>query len=311
MGADSLKPLFLPQKNARITWNPEALGEALTFINDYQKFSTEILPKMPTDWREIAKIGAATGLEYSVSTALAKAYSFEEMRKSASSIGKLENELRAEVQAFKLLAPNLSATLNELHNVNLHGMAETLESLVRLQTSDILAASYRILLRERLYTPSKEKSRSPQTPLASTMFNLNSEDEAMVYLAAQRDRVTDIATFLAEPLVSFSVNQGFASAYSGEPNVVQWQKILIALRSYTNKSPGNALARLEGLIMDLITLTPATLQTKLSGRANTALGGDTFFAQRWNDIRIEAIRKSSPSRTAPPPTPPKTVPNKK
>jgi type VI secretion system protein ImpL len=280
----------------RLLWDVPLLDQAVALYAPYKAFSEHGLAAFPARLREPLRSVAAQRVAASVTDLVGRA---ERLSPSPEASGApLEEDLRAQVEAWNAAAKPVADLRDVYRQLGLSRNDQALATLSALQGFAILRGLDRLLAQEHLYVPRQESFAfwDGTKPLAARAFVAGDPAELPVYLDKQRERIAYLAGEYAAPVLKTVPRadarreQDFLRLYDG------WNAIALALKDYDAKKAGNALAGLEGLVLqDLeeVELGSCAKKAALRSTASVGGGGTDYFSCTAARLRKDLYRRCS------------------
>jgi|GEM_PF-4192670 len=261
----------------QLIWNADELEKAVKLFDEFNAFTDENLPEFPKEMQAIVTTAARTCFEASSIDIIEGARHIETNPPSPESV-------RREVKSLQNASTNLVRLLNLYDRPNFTLRGELLGVLwnqcqgifssltdARESNHDIYAINNHGVQRWLDLTQPLDR------PLSSLLLDLDEEPAIAEKLAADRAYVEDLAQQGAQPALDFLGSIGMPSR-GGE--IEEWRKILVELQKYARGVPGNSVAVLEALFLDLNNINESNFREKLVKR-----GTNNYFLRRREYLR--------------------------
>ncbi len=274
-----------PPPRTRVAWDSARLARATDLIAAYQSFQQEGLELFPPELRPTVDGAARDRLAANISDLIADAQRFEPLP-YAGPAALRTRQTRAAIANFSAAAPSLNKLLSSFAQLQRYDLEQDLGELMAAQAEALMGEVDRLLEAAGLYLPKGGDFSwwDGQAPLAYQAFDVPDAAGLTAYLAAQRDRIGQLAGRYAEPVIT-----ALAAADVWRPRtsvLSRWENILTELLDYENQKPGNAIAALETYIGSELpqeNLADCSQERRLTPGQPRDSGG--FFRQRENFLR--------------------------
>ena len=224
-------------------------------------------------------------------TAVRRAVVEAPARRDLVSGGGSEAGLRKRVESFDAARGHIDSFLTTLENLGAHELRRGLLRLVGWEAEKILDIANDLLSQNQLYAIDQEALQAWEggQGLARNVFGVRSQAGLVAYLAQQRARLSTLAEDYARPAMDFLYDH--AADYHPENlgDFATWRVLLETLQQQKNKTPGNAIQKLENYVLNNMTAVSAANCT--AARASGQDMGDSYIAQRLRDIATAARQR--------------------
>lgn len=276
---------------SRLAWDLARLDQAVALAETYDHFTAETLRNFPEALRpSVAEVGRRE-LAAKLEALLARAQRFEPQPTALTPLLR-EHELANAVAGFEAAAKPLSRIRDAFDSLRAARPARELTSLVTEEGANLLTELDRLLAAELPYQPREGNFAwwDGRAPLALAAYGANDAAELSAYLDLERGRLEELATRYAGPLLTWLGKAGLERDPELRARALRWESILLALRDFGGKKPGNAVGLLEGFITgELNGLSPA--QCPPSPATAATPGAANFFLERRAELRELARRR--------------------
>lgn len=284
------QPLTTPEGAYRVSWNEEALRQAVALTDAHTAFVRDRLPGIYPEIREVVRGTALEQVGKSVPILVAKARRIERITRPASDVQGLQDILSGEVSDLKRTGPVLRQILDTYERLGLKAQHGELYRQLEDDMREILRRIDLVLDRNDLYRVSSKLAawRGLRSP-ALDAFDVEDAEGLNQYLKAQRTTVRNLARDYAKTPVSML--DGLAPPGGGaasDPLFTKWRNIVGEVERFEAMAPGNSIKELEGFVdTTLSSVTPENCQERLPRR--TGDSRDYFLQSR---ARVyDAVRK--------------------
>lgn len=268
---------YRPGYSRQLIWNADELGKAVKLFDEFNVFTDETLPSFPDGLEPVAMLAARTCFEATAVDVINGSHRTETNAPSPESV-------RREVQSLQKASPNLSRLL-DLFDRQYFTVRGDLLGMLWSQSEGIFGALTDARESNRdLYAINNhgvqrwmDLTQPIDRPLSALLLDIEEEPAIAEKMAADRAYVEELAQQGAQPALEFLGSIGMSSR-GGE--VEEWRKILAELQKYARGVPGNSVASLEALFMDLNNITEANFREKLIKKGTT-----NYFLRRREYLR--------------------------
>lgn len=281
---DRIEPGF------QLEWESHFLDQAVALEPPYQRFRERQVVVFDPAARPILESVARITVTAKILDLLARAQRFEPLPTVATSRLR-EDEISAEIERFKAASEPLDQILLQLDRLQAREVRAQLSSLVAEQCFDLLQDVDEILQEEGLYEPRQGRFDwwDGRRPVSYGAFGVSDEEELVLYLDLQRQRLEHLALYYAEPLIKWM--QRAILPPNQRPLYRKWSGIVTELKDYQAQKPGNSLATLEAVIQtDLPKLTLETCARMDRSVRQVGESGDFFLEQR-SELHRQLFRR--------------------
>ncbi len=267
-------------RSGPVRWDLGGLERAVALAEKFALFTASDLPSFPPPIQAGVRAVAQQRLTGAVVAQVVRA-----VTPGQNTTGRLEAELRNQVQSNVAAYPLLSKLVQSLRQNGAQVAADRLLNIAALQATVLLGQIDNLLEGEELYLPAIT---------AATAFAKDKIDVAALYgqadmgslqalLDRDKQRVSQVATELAQPLLTFLARPDIGSA--GSDGVVgRWTRTLQELDKAGQGRPAGSLGALERfLTAELPEMTPWSC-AKLA--APQPLTGSNYFSDQLRIVRL-------------------------
>ena len=270
-----------------LLWDEIALTSAVGLVEEYNTFITGDLTQVNPELRAIFKVVARNTIREKVINLIARAQTYVDDPADTLSLGRREI-LVNQVQNFKAVTPLFTKLLGSFEGGGFVLTATGIRELLISQSYMILRKADRILQADGLYNirGSNFSWWGGDTGLGYQAFGVHDSDGMSQYLAAQRDRITVLATEIVQPIIDF-LSLGYLEKTPNDlPLVMMWRRIIKQLNAYANKDPENSVALLE----DYIAMDLNDIKLEKCAMEKPFADGDLFLKRRRDLQRLVKTR---------------------
>ncbi len=276
-----------PPPRTRVAWDSARLARATDQIAAYQSFLEKGLALFPPELRPTVDGAARDLLAANVGDRIADAQRFEPLP-TAVPAALRTRQTRAAIADFSAVAPSLNKLLSGFAQIQRHDLEQDLGELMALQAEALLGDVDRLLEAAGPYLPKGGDFSwwDGQAPVAPQAFDVPDAAGLTAYLAAQRDRIGQLADQYAEPVITALAA---ADVWRTRTSSVlsRWEGILTELLDFNNQKPGNAITTLETYIgSELVQTSLADCpRERRPAQGSQSRNSGNFFRQRESLLR--------------------------
>lgn len=267
-----------PRRNSGniVLWNTGQLDEALKLQEPYNAFLDKGIDAFPPGLQDPVRNVARNGLEATMASMVIPA-------QRTQPNGGTADDVQREIQGIKGATPQFEQLLGLFSQLQVSAYND-LRNALRVQAAGMLTDLNALLAKtvsydipdSRLDLYESDQKGGGGGLLGSTLIDAGDEGAVAEYLTGPREQLSRLATEFATPIVAFAGSIGG----TGLDAENFWRKIISELTRYQNKVPGNSVAVMEDLFLDLNNITPDNYSDHLKSR-----GSSDYFLRIRQDLR--------------------------
>jgi len=276
-----------------VLWNTGQLDEALKLQEPYNNFIDKGIDAFPPGLQDPVRNVARNGLEATMASMVIPAQRTQPHSGTA-------DDLQREIQGVKGATPQFEQLLTLFSHLQVPAYND-LRNALRAQAAGMLT-DLNVLLQKtvsydipdsRLDQYESDQISGGGGLLGSALIDAGDAGAVAEYLTGPREQLLKLATEFATPIVAF------AGSIGGTGSDVEnfWRKIISELTRYQNKVPGNSVAVMEDLFLDLNNITPDNYSDHLNSRGSSDYFlrvrqslRDRLWAMFGRIVRVKALK---------------------
>lgn len=267
----------------RLAWDAGGVEQATAVAQAYDRFREKRLSQFPSDLQvpidQLARERARTEM----ADLMAGAQRFEQVEQPIG-VSMLDTQLSSDIARFAASTQSVGQVYDGFGRVQGVAPRGQLSNVMTAEAYRLLRGVDNLLQAQQPYMPRQGfawwNGTSPPSPAA---WDAADAAQVAVYLETTRGRIAVLARNYAQPLLAWFAKSGTSERADVAPLVDRWQGILVDLRDYDAKVPGNAVAAIEDYIT---TQMPKVAMTdcRAARPAATSVPQQTYFRQRLDQL---------------------------